>query len=269
MSMMQKRLVSTGIAFGLSLYPFLAGAGSSGAEEVKGKRAFPAVDVGKVLKGVVHLGDNDIRFHTKNGIVVFIDPITGPTDSLVIKTGFVKPDLILITHPHEDHFQPGVLQDYLKANPKAVLAGPAEVARLAQEKGINGMKTVAPGQDYTMAGVDFRAMPAYFLEGNSHPKTGQWVGYLLQLNGKRYDITGDTQPLPEMAEVKADVLFPLLYGCGGNLDLAVKMAELSKASVVVPVHTGGREEIIRKYIDKLPDGVHGAYYLKGHLIVVK
>jgi len=33
------------------------------------------------------------------------------------------------------------------------------------------------------------------------------VGYILQLNQARYYVTGDTQPLPEMAQIRADVLF--------------------------------------------------------------
>ncbi|MBN1363230.1 MAG: MBL fold metallo-hydrolase [Syntrophaceae bacterium] len=226
-------------------------------------------DCSKALKGIVHFSDDDVRFHSKDGVVVFVDPVNGPEDSVVAVTKMVKPDLILITHPHGDHFQPDVLKAYLKANPKAVLAGPAEVVKQAKEKGIDGMKEVAPNQHYELAGVKFETLPAYFSEGDSHPKSGNWVGYVLQLNGLRYYVTGDTEPVSEMAESKADVIFPLLYGCGGNLDSAVKMAELSKASIVVPVHTGGRVEVIEKYIAGLPKDVQCCYYLKGKLVLVQ
>lgn len=223
-------------------------------------------DCSKALKGIVHFSDDDVRFHSKEGIVVFVDPVNGPGDSVVAATKMIKPDLILITHPHGDHFQPDVLKAYLKANPKAVLAGPAEVVKLAKEKGIDGMKEVAPNQHYELAGVKVETLPAYFSEGDSHPKSGNWVGYVIQLNGLRYYVTGDTEPVPEMAESKADVIFPLLYGCGGNLDSAIKMAELSKASIVVPVHTGGNVEVIKKYITSLSKDVESGYYLKGKLI---
>ena len=208
---------------------------SSGAPMVK--------TVPQLLAGIVHLSDNDIRFRTAEGINIFVDPVTGPKDEKVVKTGMVKPDLILITHSHGDHFQPAVLQEYLKLNPKAVLAGPTDVVKLAGEKGISGMNTVIPGQDYTLAGIHFSTVPACFLEGNSHLKAKQWVGYVLKLNEARYYITGDTQPLPEMAKIKPDVLFPLLYGCGGNIEQAIKMADLTKARVVVPVHTRSDKKI--------------------------
>jgi L-ascorbate metabolism protein UlaG (beta-lactamase superfamily) len=223
--------------------------------------------VPQLLADIVHLRDNDIRFRTTDGICIFIDPVTGPTDEKVVKTGMVKPDLILITHSHGDHFQPAVLQEYLKLNPRALLAGPTDVVKLAGEKGIKGMNTVIPGKDYTLVGIHFSTVPAHFTEGNSHPRANQWVGYVLQLNKISYYITGDTQPLPEMAKIKPDVLFPLLYGCGGNIEQAVRMAKLTRACVVVPVHTSGQEEVIKKFIAQLPKAVQGAYYKEGKLIV--
>lgn len=220
----------------------------------------------KLLKGIVHLNDNDIRFAEKGGRVVFIDPTSGPTDSTVAQSGLTKPDLILITHPHGDHFQPAVLRAYIEAKPQVVLAGPAEVVALAQEKGIAGMQVVAPDQDYTLAGFEFSTVPAYFEAKDwGHPKSGGWVGYVLVLNGARYYVTGDTQSLPEMAATKADVIFPLLSGCGGNTEQALEMARISGAHLVVPVHHSGQVETIQKYIARLPGGVQSAYYLDGKL----
>ena len=220
----------------------------------------------KLLKGIVHLRDNDIRFARKGGGVVFVDPTSGPADALVVKSGLVRPDLILITHPHGDHFQPAVLLDYIKTNPQVVLAGPAEVVKLAQEKGIAGMQVVAPNQAYTLAGFEFSAVPAYFEKKEwNHPQSGQWVGYVLSLNGARYYVTGDTQALPEMAQVKADVVFPLLFGCGGNSDQALKMAALTGARLVVPVHHGDQKETLKKFLARIPENVQRAYYLDGKL----
>ncbi len=220
----------------------------------------------KLLKGVVHLRDNDIRFGRKGGGVVFVDPMVGPADALAVKTGLVKPDLILITHPHGDHFQPAILKEYIRANPQVVLAGPAEVVKLAQEQGIAGMQTVVPNQTYQLAGFDFSTLPAYFDDPKwNHPQASQWVGYVLALNGARFYVTGDTQPLPEMAAVKADAVFPLLFGCGGNLEQAVKMAKISGARLVVPVHHGNQTETIRKFAVQMSEGVMCLCYLDGKL----
>lgn len=238
----------------------------TGKEEKTCSLAAAAKAKCQVLKGVVHLRDNDIRFARKGGGMVFVDPTAGPSDEIAAKTGLIKPDLILITHPHGDHFQPVVLQEYIKANPNVILAGPAEVVKLAAEKGIAGMHTVAPNQSYTLAGVEISTVPAYFGDERAkHPQAGGWVGYVLAINGARYYVTGDTAPVPEMANTKADVIFPLLSGCGGNTPQALEMAKLSGAKFVVPVHTSGRVETIKKYLAQLPSGVASAYYLEAQL----
>ncbi len=218
----------------------------------------------KLLKGVVHLRDNDIRFARKGGGLVLVDPMAGPADEAAVKSGLIKPDLILITHPHDDHFQPAVLQAYQQANPQVVIAGPAEVVKLAQEKGVAGLQTVVPNQTYTLAGFEVSTLPAYFDDPTwNHPQASQWVGYVLALNGVRYYVTGDTQPLAEMETVKADVVMPLLSGCGGNMAQALKMAQLTGAKVVVPVHHSGQVETIRKFAAQLPEGVQSFCYLWG------
>lgn len=244
-----------------ALVASLTSALAGNAEKKSGCAAAAADAKCKALKGIVHLRDNDVRFARKSG-VVFVDPTAGPTDPLAVKAGLIKPDLILITHPHGDHFQPAVLKEYLAANPQLILAGPAEVVKLAADNGIAGMRTVAPNQVYTLAGFDVGTVPAYFSNPNyQHPRANGWVGYVLTLNGVRYYVTGDTEAIPDMATTKADVIFPLLSGCGGNTEDALKMAAISGAKFVVPVHTSGQVETIKKYLAQLPEGVASAYYL--------
>ncbi|MFH0735852.1 MAG: MBL fold metallo-hydrolase [bacterium] len=222
--------------------------------------------VSKLLKHIVHISNNDIRFCTEKGICVFIDPVSWPTDDLVIRSKMIKPDLILITHSHEDHFQPTIIQEYLRLNPKTILCGPHDVVERLKIKGINAIE-VSSNNIYTMAGIKFNTAPAYFtLEDAGHPLANHWVGYILQLDGTNYYVTGDTQSFPEMAEFKVDVIFPLLFGCGGNLEDAVKMAEITCAKLVVPVHTDGQEQSIKNYLNRLPKGVKGAYYIDTKLI---
>ncbi len=78
-------------------------------------------------------------------------------------------------------------------------------------------------------------------------------------------MTGDTQPLPEMEAAKPDVILALLTGCGGNTEQALKMAKMTGARLVVPVHHGGQVETIKKFIARLPAGAQTAYFLDGKL----
>lgn len=258
-----KQAVMVGMMLGLIIASTVVWAQGSAGKKVEGKPDEGSKCSESLLKDVVNLSNNDVRFLTDEGLAVFIDPLAGPTDPLVVRSGMVKPGLILITHSHGDHFDPDVIREYIDANPGVVLAGPEDVCRVAKEKGIDRMKAVAPGNEYTMAGVRFLAVPAYFADNKSHPKANGWVGYALKLNGATYYVTGDTGPQPEMAELDADVIFPLLWGCGGNVDQAVKMAEMSKASLVVPVHHGGHLEAIEKFFSQLPKGTKALYYAEG------
>jgi L-ascorbate metabolism protein UlaG (beta-lactamase superfamily) len=224
------------------------------------KKACPAA-----LKGVVHLQGDDIRMRTKDGRVIFIDPVVGADEKSVAKTGMLKPDLILITHPHEDHFRIDVIKQYLAANGNATLVAPEDAAKKAEASGITNVKAVLPGQSYEVAGIQFQTVPAYFLEGSSHPKQNGWVGYVLQVNGRRYYITGDTQMVPEIAAVRADVVFPLVFGCGGNIPNALKITDAVKATLAVPVHADGQEAAMKRYVAQLSAGIEGRYYWDGEV----
>ena len=222
-------------------------------------------DAARLLANVLHLNDNDVRFRTSQGKTVFVDPMAGPANPVATKQGMTKPDLILITHSHRDHYDVVVLRAYAARHPGLVVAGPADVVTYAKVDGIE-VREVRPGQEYTMAGVRFRTVPAYFLDG-SHPREKGWVGYVLSLDGASYYVTGDTQALPEVTEVKADVLFPPLFGCGGNVEQALAMVAAGKPRVAVPVHSGAEENVIAAFLSRLPPGVQGAYFKDGGLVV--
>ena len=119
-----KQALLVGSVLGLIIAPPVVWAQGSAKKKAEGN---PDVGVDcseRLLKGVVNLSNNDVRFRTAEGLAVFVDPLAGPADPLVVRVGTVKPDLILITHPHGDHFVPEVLAEYTKANPAVVLAGP-------------------------------------------------------------------------------------------------------------------------------------------------
>lgn len=257
------RSMFTAVVLALGLSAAFAG------DKEKTKCADPAkcAMASKLLKGVVHLEHDDIRFIRKEGGIVFVDPMVKPEAAKESAPWFGKPDLILITHAHWDHFQPDVIKAYQKVNPEVVLAGPADVVELAKEKGIWGMKTVVPNQDYQFGDFSVSTVPAYFEDPEmNHPQENNWVGYVLSINGARYYVSGDTQALPAMAQVEADVVFPLLYGCGGNSDQALKMAALTGAQMVVPVHHGGEKATLKAFLARIPDQVQRACFLEGHLV---
>ena len=247
--------------------PGWAAADGPGTVATDSPRVHPA-DAARLLANVVHLADNDIRIRTAAGLAVAIDPMAGAAELEARGVRMPAPALILITHPHLDHYNIVVLRDYAQRNPLLVVAGPPDVAKYAKASGVV-VTEVAPARDYTLAGVAFRTVPAYHLDEPGHPRESGWVGYALRLDGVTYYVTGDTQPLPEMADVEPDVLLAPVFGCGSNIGQALEMVRLCAPKVVVPVHNGGQGDAISEFLARLPGFVEGAHYRDGRLIVAR
>jgi L-ascorbate metabolism protein UlaG (beta-lactamase superfamily) len=161
--------------------------------------------------------------------IVYIDPWgTSPEDP--------PADLILITHAHEDHFQPDEIDRLRKDGTKIV--APHDVAQ-----GLSGDVTpVAPGESHEVAGVHFTTVPAYNTREEAlqfHPQANRWVGYILELGGATYYHAGDTDHAPELDDVTADVAF-LPIGGYYTMDPeeAAGLAKRIGPKLAVPMHFG-------------------------------
>lgn len=163
---------------------------------------------------------------------------------------------ILITHDHYDHFSP---DDIAKAAGKdTVLVVPEKM-----EKKAGGVKdlvaaivTVKPGESRVINGLELETVASYNIMKPFHPKSAGWVGYILNLDGKRIYIAGDTDATKEAAEVKCDIA---IVPIGGTYTMdAKKAAELintMQPEVAIPVHYGD-------IVGKPSDGEEFAKYVK-------
>lgn len=165
-----------------------------------------------------------------DGITVYIDPWGTTSDD-------APADLILITHIHDDHFQPGEIDGLSAAGTK--LVAPRDVA----EKLSGEVTVVAPGQSYEVAGVRFETVPAYNIVEHrldKHPKANDWVGYVLELEGRRYYHSGDTDALPELESVRTDVAMVCVGGDPYTMgpEEAGGLVKAMSPQVAVPMHYG-------------------------------
>jgi L-ascorbate metabolism protein UlaG (beta-lactamase superfamily) len=164
-----------------------------------------------------------------DGLTIYIDPWgTSPDDP--------QADLILITHAHFDHLQPSEIERL--SSPRTRLVAPRDVAR-----DLSGDVTaVAPGESHEVAGVRFETVPAYNVVEerlDMHPKRNAWVGYVLELDGRRYYHAGDTDALPELEALSADVA---MVPIGGTYTMdyreAAGFVKAMDPGVAVPMHYG-------------------------------
>src|SRR5256714_3833154 len=109
------------------------------------------------------------------GLTVYIDPWG-------LRAQEEPADVIFITHAHADHFEPTDIEKVRKKTTQFV--APRDVA----EKLEGNVKAIRPGDAFDVAGIKVEAVPAYNTAPQrlqAHPKSNNWVGYILTLDGHR------------------------------------------------------------------------------------
>ena len=152
-----------------------------------------------------------------SGKTIFVDPVGKAAQYAAFK----KPDIIMITHDHPDHFAPDLL--YSLKTEKTVLIGPKIVADR-----FRGMLPVDNGGGLQEDDVNIQAVPAYNTTParlGFHPK-GVGNGYVVSAAGKKVYISGDTEDLPDMRALKS---IDYAFIC---MNLPYTMSEEQAASAV-------------------------------------
>jgi L-ascorbate metabolism protein UlaG (beta-lactamase superfamily) len=166
-----------------------------------------------------------------DGITVYIDPWG-------LRKGQEEPaDVIFITHAHSDHFEPEDIEKIRTSSTQFV--APRDVA--AKLKG--NVKAIRPGDAFDVAGIKVEAVPAYNTAPHrlqAHPKSNNWVGYILNLDGNRYWFSGDTDPNPDVEQIKTDVALVCIGGDPYvmNPSEAAGLVKKIKPKVAIPNHYG-------------------------------
>ena len=170
------------------------------------------------------LGHDGFRINAEQ--TIYIDPyeLRDPTPA----------DLVFITHEHFDH-----------CSPEDIARIQHEGTRIVTEKDsaakLSGDITVmAPGERTEFGGVEIEAVPAYNLDKHFHPRAKGWLGFILTIGGTRIYHAGDTDRIPEMADIETDIALLPVSGTyvmtaeeavGAALDIGPKLA--------IPMHYGG------------------------------
>jgi L-ascorbate metabolism protein UlaG (beta-lactamase superfamily) len=145
-------------------------------------------------------------------------------------------DIILITHPHADHYTVPDLDKI--SSSRTIIIAPAEV----NYDGPHAERIVLqPGKTYNAFDcISIKAVPAYNIKKNYHPESSNWVGYVINVNGVTLYHSGDTERIPEMKDITCDIaMLPL--GQTYTFDTVDEAAEAAKdvhAKLAIPMHFG-------------------------------
>ena len=170
-----------------------------------------------------------------DGKEIQIDPVSKLGNRSVNYAAMPKADYIFVTHEHADHYDAAALKTLSADKTQLVMN-----KRCADMYGSG--KVMANGDKLQLADVSVEAVPAY----NStvgreqfHPK-GRDNGYILTIDGLRIYIAGDTEDIPEMAQIKdIDIAFlPCNQPYTMTPDQLVRAAKVIKPKVLFPYHYG-------------------------------
>lgn len=166
---------------------------------------------------------------------IYVDPVTTAVKPVTDYTTLPQADYILVTHEHFDHLDSVAIDQLSKQG--TVLITNARCHEMLGGKG----DVMANGDSRTLAeGWTVEAVPAYNNSPDKlkfHPK-GRDNGFVVTVEGMRIYIAGDTEDIPEMADLKdIDIAFlPCNQPYTMTVDQVVNAAKIIKPKVLFPYH---------------------------------
>lgn len=170
---------------------------------------------------------------------IYVDPVGEPS----AYSSFPSADLVLITHHHGDHFKPETLAVVVGAETKLI------TNQMVFDKLTDDMKakttSVANGASTSFKDLGIDAIPAYNLTEERkkfHPQ-GRDNGYVLNFDGFRVYVSGDTEDIPEMRALSGIDLAFVCMNLPFTMDAKAAASAVAefKPKYVYPYHYRGRD----------------------------
>ena len=194
------------------------------------------------------LGDLKIQpiFHSSlflqwNNLTIYIDPYGGQNAF----KNMIDPDLIIITDIHGDHLDLETLKSI--HTDKAIFIAPEAVAEKLPPIYHKNLIVLNNNETTEQLGIKIKALPMYNLPDipdSKHPK-GRGNGYILTIENKQIYISGDTEDINEMRNLKnIDVAFVCM-----NLPYTMDIHQAASAvlefkpKIVYPFHYRGKPDM--------------------------
>ena len=193
------------------------------------------------------VGQGGLLFE-KDGFRILIDPYFSdsvekinpknfrrtPVDERFLK---IKPDVMIFTHNHLDHYDPETIPCFLNSESRVLVLAPRSVwDEVRKIGGENNYILFNRHSSWTEGGIRFDAV----LASHSDPSP---IGVIISDGEKKYYVTGDTLYNEEIfADLPdgIDTVFLPVNGVGNNMNMtdAARFAKRVGAKRTIPIHIG-------------------------------
>ncbi len=200
-----------------------------------------------IVMKITWLGQAGLLFE-KNGLKIMIDPYLSDSVKKVNPANYrrvpvdeklfnIKPDIMIFTHNHLDHYDPETAPRFITADTDITVLAPASVwSEVRKIGGNNNYVQFNRHTTWTEGGVKFAAVKAE----HSDPTP---IGVIIDDGEKKYYVTGDTLYNDDIfGDIPDDIyaVFLPVNGVGNNMNMtdAAAFCKRIKPKIVVPMHCG-------------------------------
>lgn len=154
----------------------------------------------------------------------------------------LKPDIMLFTHAHLDHYDPETVKHFINEKSKVLVLAPSSVwEKVRGIGGDNNFVLFNRHTEWTEGKLGFTAVRAE----HSDPTP---IGIIIEFEGKKLYITGDTLYNEEIfSDLPNDIdtLFLPVNGVGNNMNMsdAARFAKRVNPNTAYPIHVGMFDDI--------------------------
>lgn len=180
------------------------------------------------------IGHGSLMFNYHGKSVIHVDPYSNVGDY----SSLPKADIILITHEHSDHLDVKAIDLIRNKNTRFV-------TNCGAGKTISDAMVMKNNETITLDGLTIESVPAYNIihkreDGAPfHPKA-MGNGYIITFANIRVYVAGDTENIPEMANLKKiDVAFlPMNLPYTMTPEMCTEAAKMVMPKILYPYHFG-------------------------------
>ena len=162
--------------------------------------------------------------------IIYFDPYK-------IEDNYNDADIIFITHNHYDHLD---IESINKVkNNNTIVVAPKSIEEDIKKIEFKDYIYLNPYEEIDIDNINIKTIPAYNIDKPFHPKSNNWLGYIITYNNISYYIAGDTDITEDNMKVKCDIAFiPIGGKFTMDVNEASKLINIINPKVVIPIHYG-------------------------------